>query len=113
MKSRHLLIMLLAPLCACSNKGIFSKLNQQETKMANNPQISEYFFESEKGNLNLPEAVYANLRSNQMALSKERAPKVTKKFDINAEDVEAKLFFLNLAKDTPYNIVLHGDVSGK
>src|SRR5690606_25100994 len=57
--------------------------------------------------------VYANLRSNQMALSKERAPKVTKKFDINAEDVEAKLFFLNLAKDTPYNIVLHGDVSGK
>jgi MSHA biogenesis protein MshL len=81
--------------------------------MANNPQISEYFFEGEKGNLNLPEAVYANLRSNQMALSKERAPKVTKKFDINAEDVDAKLFFLNLAKDTPYNIVLHDDVSGK
>jgi MSHA biogenesis protein MshL len=105
--------MLLAPLCACSSKGILSKINQQETKMPNNPKISESIYESEKWNLNLPEAIYASLRSNQIGLSKERAPKVTKKFDINAEDVDAKLFFLNLAKDTPYNIVVHDDVSGK
>lgn len=114
MKLKRLLVVLLAPLCTCcSDNGIFKKFTTQETKMPNNPRISEYLYEGEKGNLNLPDAVYANLRSNQMGLSRERAPKVTRKFDINAEDVDAKLFFLNLAKDTPYNIVVHDDVSGK
>ncbi|MEY3182527.1 MAG: type pilus secretin MshL [Pseudomonadota bacterium] len=113
MKHKTLVMMLLAPLCACSTKGILGKINEQETKMPNNPRISEYLNQSEKGNLNLPEAVYENLRSSQTTLSKERAPKVSRKFDINAEDVDAKLFFLNLAKDTPYNIVLHDDISGK
>lgn len=113
MKSKHLLFILLAPLCACTNKNLFGKLTTQETRMLNNPRISESLYEGEKGNLNLPDIVHANLNSNQMGLSKERAPKVTKKFDINAEDVDAKLFFLNLAKDTPYNIVVHDDVAGK
>ena len=38
---------------------------------------------------------------------------VEQRFDLSADEVPAKLFFLSLVEDTPYNITVHPEVEGK
>jgi MSHA biogenesis protein MshL len=63
---------------------------------------------------NMASSVKNALMPNMLATQERRhLPKVEKRFDVFAEEVPAKTFFLSLAQDTPYNIAVHPDVSGK
>jgi MSHA biogenesis protein MshL len=61
----------------------------------------------------LPESVRATLRPD-LATSGEISEQLLAepRFSVNANGIDARDFFAGLAADTPYNIVVHPDVSG-
>ncbi|MCL1078238.1 pilus (MSHA type) biogenesis protein MshL [Parashewanella spongiae] len=60
----------------------------------------------------LPTAVQQELAADQLLAKKLIAPK-ERRFDVNAKDVDAKVFFPSLIHNTPLSIVVHPNVSGK
>lgn len=61
----------------------------------------------------LPATVKRSLMSGLTNGSSEMAQITVSRFDLVAEDVPAKTFFLSLVQDTPYNVTVHPEVQGK
>ncbi len=61
----------------------------------------------------LPEGVKKALMPNITGNQAKTALTTEKRFDLYAEDVPAKTFFLSLVEGTPFNITVHPSVEGK
>ncbi len=60
----------------------------------------------------LPMAVQQELAADQLLAKKLITPK-ERRFDVNAKDVDANVFFPSLIRNTPLSIVVHPNVTGK
>ncbi|WP_133405660.1 pilus (MSHA type) biogenesis protein MshL [Parashewanella tropica] len=60
----------------------------------------------------LPTEVEQELANNQTFGSNQLVPQ-ERRFDVNASDVDAKLFFASLVQNTPLSVVVHPQVTGK
>ncbi|RUO62422.1 pilus (MSHA type) biogenesis protein MshL [Pseudidiomarina insulisalsae] len=62
----------------------------------------------------LPESVQATLRPNALVTAQVSEQLLAEpRFSVNANGIPAQEFFAGLASDSPYNIVVHPDVSGQ
>ncbi|GGP61293.1 pilus (MSHA type) biogenesis protein MshL [Shewanella algicola] len=59
----------------------------------------------------MPAAVQRELNSNNV-LGSARALPAERRFDVSANDVEARVFFPSLVKDSPLSVAVHPDVTG-
>jgi len=64
-------------------------------------------------NRDVPEGVRKAFLPAIMESQPEHPIALEKHFDLVADQVPAKLFFLSLVEDTPYNITVHPEVDGK
>lgn len=82
------------------------QLELQEAKERNQ-------FISKKGSLRLPDEIRAALMPNPQGSVGKNIPLLEKRFDLFADQVPSRTFFLSLVEDTPYNITVHPNVEGK
>ncbi len=90
-------------------------------KMTTEKDIEAALQEASNGNmaskkraaLNLPTDVAKALMPSVQSEQGKNIPAVEKRFDLVAEQVPARTFFLSLVEDTPYNITVHPAVEGK
>jgi MSHA biogenesis protein MshL len=66
-----------------------------------------------KNGANVPEGVRRAFLPAIVESQSEHPIALEKRFDLVADQVPAKLFFLSLVEDTPYNITVHPEVDGK
>ncbi|AZG34555.1 MULTISPECIES: pilus (MSHA type) biogenesis protein MshL [Shewanella] len=60
----------------------------------------------------MPEDVQRELNGNNVLSSSARALPAERRFDVSANDVDARVFFPSLVKDTPLSVAVHPDVQG-
>lgn len=60
----------------------------------------------------LPVEVSRAMKADLLCPITRDVPLVEKQFDVNADQVPARLFFLSLVQDTPYNVNVHPSVTG-
>jgi len=63
--------------------------------------------------LNLPTDVTKALMPSIQSTAGDGTPAIERRFDLVADQVPARTFFLSLVEDTPYNITVHPGVEGK
>jgi MSHA biogenesis protein MshL len=61
----------------------------------------------------MPEDVQRELNGSNMLSQSARALPAERRFDVSANEVDAKVFFPSLVKDTPLSVAVHPDVQGK
>ncbi|WP_137224759.1 pilus (MSHA type) biogenesis protein MshL [Shewanella sp. MEBiC00475] len=61
----------------------------------------------------MPEDVQRELNGNSILNQSVRALPAERRFDVSANEVDARVFFPSLVKDTPLSIAVHPDVQGK
>jgi len=65
-----------------------------------------------KSLISLPGAVNRAMMPKLSMMQAGRQLRIERRFDISAEAVPAKSFFLSLTQDTPYNVMVHPNVEG-
>tara|TARA_R110001592_G_scaffold204506_1_gene454569 strand:+ start:402 stop:2072 length:1671 start_codon:yes stop_codon:yes gene_type:complete len=61
----------------------------------------------------MPEDVQRELNGNNVLSQSARALPAERRFDVSANEVDARVFFPSLVKDTPLSVAVHPDVQGK
>ncbi|MDR8522151.1 MULTISPECIES: pilus (MSHA type) biogenesis protein MshL [Shewanella] len=61
----------------------------------------------------MPEDVQRELSSDNLLAGYTPAKPIERRFDVSANDVDAKVFFPSLAQGTPLSVAVHPDVTGK
>ena len=61
----------------------------------------------------MPEDVQRELNGNNVLSQSTRALPAERRFDVSANEVDARVFFPSLVKDTPLSVAVHPDVQGK
>ncbi|MGI2039355.1 pilus (MSHA type) biogenesis protein MshL [Shewanella frigidimarina] len=61
----------------------------------------------------MPEDVQRELNGNNVLSQSTRALSAERRFDVSANEVDARVFFPSLVKDTPLSVAVHPDVQGK
>lgn len=106
---RLLWLALGVTLVGCAYQPGYTPNKQKE---AMTPDSSEQKAHSEPKN-SMPAAVSEYLRQDANAQEKQGLELVEEnRFVLQAEDLDAKKFFYGLVADTPYNMLVHPDVSG-
>ncbi|MBB1439184.1 pilus (MSHA type) biogenesis protein MshL [Shewanella sp. SG41-4] len=61
----------------------------------------------------MPEDVQRELNGNNVLSQSARTLPAERRFDVSANEVDARVFFPSLVKDTPLSVAVHPDVQGK
>ena len=61
----------------------------------------------------MPDEVQRELSSDNLLAGYTPARPTERRFDVSANDVDAKVFFPSLAQGTPLSVAVHPDVTGK
>ncbi len=113
MKKFMMIYLMIMPLVACQLPKEKRLMSQEIQEALDNPAVAtKARGEESSGSLDSPNDLGSSLSASLAPVLEGTKKPSQKRFDIMADAVPAKTFFLSLVEDTPYNITVHPKVDG-